>query len=319
MTKENLFKKILAEIRDLSADEPDADRQKKATIKREVKHIRRVTKRGEKSLAHGSEAFETHVLSEKDIEITREVIQGVFHESSNAPTHTAIAETPSFKCFGCGARIPKDPVRCPECGVKYVNDPLGEAVDENLEDTAMAPSELLARGILKEGSISFAHFDVSSGIVTYLQSDEEETDYGLECHGCGAVTQFGTDRCPLCGRSFDEDDTGLVGILAGLKFDLDCDNELDCPSCGEHVVADGGRCPSCKEIINLRSSHIQDAGVLTVLNERNIVFVHLDVWNGDLWFARKMEWRKTGDTESVHLESISRVGFEHDWQSLARM
>jgi hypothetical protein len=62
-----------------------------------------------------------------------------------------------------------------------------------------------------------------------------------------------------------------------------------------------------------------DAGVIPVLKESDIVFVHLDAWNGDLWFAQKMKLRKADRTESIHLDSVSKVAFEHDWQSLARI
>jgi hypothetical protein len=200
-----------------------------------------------------------------------------------------------------------------------VGDPRGEALDEGQAPERATPLSSEFVGIVKEGSMAFVHFDPVTGVATCLRAEEGDTDFGLECHNCGAVTLLGLNRCPICGHDFDEDDTGLIGLLEGLKFDLDDDKELDCPSCGEHIVIDGGRCPSCKEIITLRFARGPDAGVRSVLKERNVVFVHLDVTNGDLWFSTKLRPRKAEVNQSVHLDSISKGSFVDNWKSLARI
>jgi rubrerythrin len=304
---------------DSPADEHDEDRPKTATVTQEVKHLRRVIKRGEKALKHRSEALENEKVTDKELEITREVLEGIPVPPRPSPAVAAVPRIPSFNCFSCGERIPRDSVRCPGCSVLYVQDPTGEAVDESQEPSSEPPLGDECVGIVKEGTTWFVHFDPTSSVVTYLRTDEEDTDFGLECRNCGTVTQFDADRCPVCGHSFDDADTGLVGLLEGLKFDLDNDKELDCPSCGEHIVVESGRCPSCKEMIRYSNPRSGDAGVIPVLRESDIVFVHLDAWNGDLWFAQKMKLRKADRTESVHLDSVSKVAFEHDWQSLARI
>ena len=303
---------------DPTADEQEENHPRARRLKHEVKHLRRVPKRGEKARKHMSEALEQDRLTEKDFEITREVLGGLTDSPAPAPPFTAIPEVPSFPCFECGAVIPKDSIRCPKCEVLYIRDPKGEAEDASIVHMDKESLEWEHADIFKEGATAFAHFDFSSGIVNCLEADED-ADFGYECLHCGAVTQFGIPRCPLCGHSFDEDDTGLVGLLEGIKFDLDEDKELNCPSCGEHIVVDGGICPSCKEVIIYRSANSPDAGVLTILKQKDVVFVHLDVRNGDLWFARKMRLQKTGDIQSVHLDSISKGGFNHDWKSLVRI
>jgi len=304
---------------DPTADEQQEGHPQVVTVKREVKHLRRIPKRGEKALKHMSEALQMDDVSEEELEIIRQVVEGVSNPSHPTPPKTAVPEVPTFTCFECGTRIPRDSVRCPSCKVLYVSDLKGEAIDEELLHKEETPVDGERAKVFKEGVMSFAHYDMGTGIVTCLQAEEGDTDFGLECHNCGAVTQFGIDKCPLCGHSFDEWDTGLIGLLEGLKFDLDDDKELDCPLCGEHVIVDNGRCPSCKEMIAYRSKHSPDAVVLPILKEKDVVFVHVNILNEELWFARKVKFRKTSDTETVHLESVSKSGFDHDWKSLARI
>ena len=304
---------------DSTADEHEDDRPKQEVVRREVKHLRRITKRGEKALGHMSEALERERVTEKDLDITKEVLGGITKTPNQEPPKAATPTVPLFGCFECGARIPRDSVRCPECGILYVQDPKDEALDVSFAAKEQTLADGEGRAVFADRSMSFAHFDIKSGMMTCLQTDGEETDFGLECHNCGALTQFGTDKCPLCHHSFDEWDTGLIGLLDGLKFDLDEDKELNCPMCGEHVVVDGGRCPSCKETITYRSKNSPDAVVQPLLKEKDVIFVHLDVVNDDLWFATKVRPRKVNDTQSYHLDSISKPGFEHEWKSLARI
>lgn len=305
-------------FRDDTADEHDEAEPKIITVKQEVRHLRRVAKRGEKALRHMSDSFKEEV-TEKGLEITREILESVAKSPGPPPPAEKTPAVPAFSCLKCAAKIPKDSVRCPECDVLYVQDPKGIAVDESVvraEEIAL-PDD--GKGIVDSDTTAFAHFDTSSGVLTCLQSDDIEADFGLECRNCNTVTQFGTDRCPICGHDFDEWDTGLVSLLDGLKFDLDDDRELDCPSCGEHVLAENGMCPSCKEIIRSSNLRSTDARVLPIFQEKDLVFVHLDVANGDFWFARKLKGRKIADTQSVHLDSIGKGGFNQDWKSLARI
>lgn len=302
-----------------TADEPEEDTPKVETVKREVKHLRRITKRGEMAIGHMSETLEREKFTQKDLDITREVLGGISETPIVVPPKVASPAVPSFGCFECGTRIPRDSERCPNCGIQYVKDPKNEAVDVTIVSDDRALSDAEAAGVFAQKSMSFAHFDLKSGVVTCLRTDGEETDFGLECHNCGATTQFGTDKCPLCGHSFDEWDTGLVGLLDGLKFDLDDDKELDCPLCGEHVVVESGKCPSCKEVITYRSKNSPDIVVQPLLTEKDVVFVHFDVLNDDLWFATKVRPKKTAEVRTFHLDSISKDGFEHDWKSLARI
>jgi rubrerythrin len=302
-----------------SADELDAEGPKTVTKRVEVVHLRRVVKRGEKAVRHRSETLERDAVSERDLEITRNVVENVSRPVAPAPVDASAQTVPKFRCFECGTLMPADAVRCPKCDVLYVRDLADVAVDEATAEKDSLPLEGGEADLLQEGETSFVHFCPVRGEVTCLENDEGESDFGLECQGCGTVTQLGVDRCPICGCDFEEEDAGLLHLLEGLKFDLDDDKELDCPSCGEHVVAKDARCPSCGEPICFRFARSKEAAVLPVLKERDILFVHLDVMSGDLHFAKKVRFKRTSTVQSVHLDSMTKSAFEHDWQSIARI
>ena len=304
--------------------EPPADNEshhhsETDAVRLEVKHLRRVVKRGDRAIKHMSETLESEKVTQKDIEVTKEILRGVSNLPGTTPSRPVSRGASTFACFECGARIPYDSVRCPQCGVLYVQDPNGVVVDEVPSDQDEAAFWIEDASVFNKGVVALVHFDTSTGIVTCLQSDGRETDWGLECHNCGAVVQFMTDRCPLCGHSFDESDTGLVGLLTGLKFDLDGDKELDCPSCGHHVVAEEGLCPICKEMIAWRNDRAADAVVLPLLDEKDVIFVHLDVWNDEIWFASKVKFRRKKKDDSIHLDVITKSDFEHEWKGLTRI
>lgn len=316
-TEDSAGKKKHRWFRGSSTDELDDETSKVVTKKIEVIHLRRVMKRGERAVRHRSETLARDKVSERDLEITKEVIENI----SRPPplTEAAVAKVLTFDCFECGRPIPFDTIRCPKCGILYVRDPRDIALDETVAARDDASFENGDDRLMEDGAASFVHFTPIRGEVTCLENDEGESDFGLECQSCGTVTQLGVDRCPICGHDFEEEDTGLMHLLEGLKFDLDYDKELDCPSCGEHVVVENARCPSCGEPISFRFARSQDAAVQPVLKERDVLFVHLDVISGDLHFAKKVRFKKTSAVQSMRLDTISNSGFEHDWQSLARI
>ncbi len=317
MTPEKSPKKKHLFHLDLGRGETERPREDERPDTPKGKRLRRVVKLGEKGVKHGSEMLEKDEFSEKDLAITMEVVTGVSRGPEQTEHMPAQHMTPTFACLDCGAIIPVGSVRCPACNILYVDDPSGDGAggDSNLE----REESLEWDTVLKDKSMAFVHFDVDTGNVTCLEMGQEESDFGLECHNCGAVTVFATSKCPLCGHSFDDDDTGLVMLLEGLKFDLDGDTEMDCPSCGEHVVVDGQRCPSCKEVINPPTSHNEAAGVLTLLKERNVVFVHLDIARGDLYFASRTKAKEAPVQQRVHLDSIGNLNLDNEWKGLARV
>jgi len=229
-------------------------------------------------------------------------------DRNSSPVHPP--GRPSFPCANCGAVIPEGSVRCPSCNILYVDDLAGDSSEIDPDPT---PEEVLEGDtILENGSMAFVHFGIDTGKVTCLQMDQETSDFGLECSNCGVVSEFCTSKCPLCGHGFGRDDPGLVALLEGLKFDLDGDAELDCPSCGEHVKTEGQSCPSCNEFINPPASHNDTTGVLTILKDRDVVFVHLDVQSGDLSFASRTGADVKPEQQRVHLDSIDSIGLAEE-------
>jgi RNA polymerase subunit RPABC4/transcription elongation factor Spt4 len=309
-----LRKKRLVRI-DSGDNQSEGPQEDKNSANPAGRRLRKVVRLGDRTTTHGSEMHEDQP-SEKILATTAVAANGV----SNEPTRTTPSpppERPSFPCMNCGAVIPVGSVRCPACNILYVDDLAGNS---NETDPDPTPEEVLkGETILKDKSMAFVHFGVDTGKVTCLQKDQDASDFGLECSNCGVVSEFCTNKCPLCGHDFGEDDTGLVALLEGLKFDLDGDSELDCPSCGEHVKAEGQSCPTCKEFINPPTSHNDAAGVLTILKDRNVVFVHLDVLDGDLSFASKTGAEAQPEQQRVHLDSTDSHGLDDDRKGLARV
>lgn len=266
-----------------------------------LRRQRKLVRPGDGATAHGPETTEKDQHSDKESATSEVIEKGVTNEPAGV-IPMAASEQPNFACIECGAAIPIGSVRCPSCNILYVDDPAGESGEADHDSTT--EDGLKGDTILNDKSMAFVHFGVDTGRVTCLQMDQNESEFGLECGNCGVVSEFCTSRCPVCGHDFNEDDTGLVALLEGFKFDLDGDGELDCPSCGEHVKIDGQNCPSCREFINPPTSHNDAAGVLNILKDRNVVFVHLDVLNGDLSFASKFGADAQPEQQRVHLETI---------------
>ncbi len=300
------------------AQDEDTTEESTPTVKVEVKHLRRVVKLKPRARRHGSEAFQEQVTQE-DLKITQEVM-GSLDSLQSAPEETDEDAIGTFACFECGEEIEMYTERCPKCGVLYIVDPTGGAAQDDPEPDG---TETLGyddvERLVKEGTASCIHLEVTSGKIHYLSKDEEDPDFGLECHNCGAVIQFGTDRCPMCGKEFE--DEGLLSLLDGLKFDPDNDGQMECPSCGEHIDLDNGLCPKCHELIRARDPQGLEARVLPLLDAKNIIFVHLDAASGELQFVQKFVRRKTVVDTGIHLESLGSDTFQtgREWKGLQRI
>ena len=97
------------------------------------------------------------------------------------------------------------------------------------------------------------------------------------------------------------EDEGLVGLLMGMKFDRDNDSSLNCPSCGEDISIEKGLCQKCHELIRAKDPHSFEARVLPVIEDKNVVYVHLDVTTGAFTFVRKTARQKV-ELREINLE-----------------
>lgn len=289
----------------------EAEPAKTMTVKQETKKLRRVMKTGKMARKHGSEAFKAPALTQKDVQITEQVMESVTPSAPFAPSGDD-----TFACVQCGAMIPKDVERCPVCQALYVKDVSDEALDEAEEAEIALEDD--AESFMANEATPCIHFDADTGTISYLESDDSDPDYMLECSHCGTAIQFNTDRCPICGTKLDVVDTGIVGLFTDMEFGReDPEEEMDCPLCGEHVTLVQGSCPACHEKVE-GSGSVEK--VKPVVRGDNVVFMHLDVESGELNYLQRLAKKLGFEQMTVHLDGIGRgSGFEKDWKSLSRI
>lgn len=187
----------------------------------------------------------------------------------------------SFTCFQCGAQVPFDTDRCPQCRSFYVKDVRDEEIDELLRAESTGESAL-GDFVDAHGS-SMVHFDTEIGLMHLLEDDRTDPGFVSECSRCGTVVELDTDRCPMCGATLTLEDHGLVRIFKDMDIAPGPVEEADCPYCGEHVTLESGHCPVCDKILDVR-----DGGrdpllkVCPVLLADNVVFMHLDIGTGEI-------------------------------------
>lgn len=290
----------------------DAKPVKTMTVTQETKKLRRVMKTGKMAMKHGSEAFQATAMTQKDVQITEQVMESVSPSVPTAPQRTR--ET--FKCVQCGSEVPVEAERCPVCLSLYIKDVSDEALDE--VEAAETALEEDADAFLATESTPCIHFDADTGTISYLENDNSDPDFMLECSHCGTAVQFTIDKCPICRTKLDVKDTGIVGLVADMEFgENDLEEELDCPVCGEHVSLVQGACPACHEKVEGADSAKK---VEPVVHGDNVVFMHLDVETGELNYLQRLAKRLGFEQMTVHLDGIGKGGgFEKDWKSLSRI
>jgi hypothetical protein len=296
-----------------SKEKPEVEPET-VTVKEETKKIKRVVKLGPKGMKHGSEAFKPEPMTEEDIKITEQVFDGI------APTNDAPApkDEDTFPCVECGAAVPKTADRCPRCHAHYIQDVADEDLDMGPEGDEVHLTEDAEEFLNKEG-VPCIHFDAETGTISYLENDDSEPDFMLECTHCGTAIQFDTDRCPICGTKLDPVDTGIVGLFSDMKFDDENSKDMDCPSCGEKVTLVNGKCPECGEIVRDWDAVEVVEKVDPVIHTDNVVFLHLDVESGELNYLQKLAKKLGFEQLTVHLDGIGKDRFDQDWKSLSRI
>ena len=290
----------------------DIEPVKTMTVRQETKKLRRVMKTGKMARKHGSEAFQATAMTQKDVQITEQVMESVAPSMPTPPQATQ--ET--FTCVQCGAEVPLAAERCPICQTLYIKDVSDEALDEvAAAETALEDN---ADAFMATEATPCIHFDADTGTISYLENDDSDPDFMLECSHCGTAVQFNIDKCPICGTKLDVTDTGIVSLFADMDFgENDLEEELDCPFCGDHVFLVQGTCPACHEKIQGADS----AGKIEpVVHGDNVVFMHLDVETGELNYLQRLAKRLGFEQMTVHLDGIGRSGgFDKDWKSLSRV
>jgi len=291
----------------------DTEPAKTMTVKQETKKLRRVMKTGKMARKHGSEAFQATAMTQKDVQITEQVMESVAPSMPSTPPQKT---QDTFTCVQCGAEVPLEAERCPNCQSLYIKDVSDEALDEI--EAAEGALEADFDAVMANEATPCIHFDADTGTISYLENDTSDPDFMLECSHCGTAVQFTIDRCPICGTKLDVKDTGIVGLFADMEFgENDLEEELDCQLCGEHVSLVQGACPACHEKVEGADS----AGKINpVVHGDNVVFMHLDVQTGELNYLQRLAKRLGFEQMTVHLDGIGKGGgFEKDWKSLSRI
>ena len=293
----------------------ESEEVKTVTVREEKRKIKRIVKPGPKAIKHASEAFKAPVVTEEQIKITEQVMEGV---APVAQAHTPKMEE-TFTCVQCGAQVPKTSERCPKCHALYIKDIPDE--DFGIDESSLQDDQLTddAESFLNKDGVPCIHFDAETGTISYLESDEREPDFMLECSHCGTAVQFSTDRCPICGTRLDVVDTGIVSLFSDMKFDDEREDDLDCPLCGEHVTLVNGRCTACGEVVLGGDMNDSTDKVDPVIRTDNVVFLHLDVKTGELNYLQRLAKKLGFEQLTVHLDDIGRSGFDEDWKSLSRI
>lgn len=304
----------------------DGESPKKVTLKVEKNVKRKVLKLGKMARHHASEAFEPDKVTRKDMEITREVVEGVQGSPEEPVTDKPVpfaepAAPETFICVQCGANVPVGAENCPSCECHYVSN-VSEEQLRDLEDAEREVREETlpdAGGMIGRKEVPCVHFNAEEGTVSYLQDDHETANVSAVCSNCDTEIEFDVDRCPICGTKLTKMENGLVGLVDGIEFDNDDSPEMECPFCGEHVVLADGICPSCKETVQPAGNGGQSEKVDPVIHMDNVVFLHLDVSTGEVNYLQRLARNRGFEQVTVKLDGIGHGGFDKDWKSLSRV
>jgi rubrerythrin len=294
------------------------------TVREEKKTLVRVVKAKPKAVKHRADVLERKAVSEREMKITSDVVQRVTSPSgtvpANAPAASRQPRVRMFECPECGARIPEESEMCPVCHIKYLKDLCPEALaelDRAMSEATRELSDLIE--IRDVDSLPVLHFDTLEGIMNFLEEDDSDSEFVLECPHCSAAVQLDVEKCPICGTALESGDVGILSLLRGTDFDSCEMSELECPQCGEHVRLVKGTCPVCDSLIVDPEGSGDEKKLVPIVGTDNIVFVHIDLEKGDLNYVQKHLSKVALDHISIQLEQIGSGGFDQEWKGLSRI
>lgn len=291
------------------------------TVKEEKKTLVRIVKAKPKAIKHRADVLDKKTVTEDEMRITKSVVEKISsspeRQVQRGPRSTQRVVPKTFACAQCGAPVPLDADACPRCRVRYIRDIPDEALAELDLAEQLDEEELME--IKDINDLPVLHFDAMDGLMHYLEHDEGESEFVLECNNCGTLVQLDIGRCPLCGAPLGVTDAGLVSIIAGTGFNEERMSELECPSCGEHVVLVEGACPLCDAVIEGPEGSEADDKTIPLIQTENVVFVHLDLETGDLNYLQRHLNKMSVEHMSIHLDGIGNDGFDKNWEGLSRI
>ena len=228
------------------------------------------------------------------------------------------AVDPGFACLECGSLVPPSTDRCPKCSMLYVKD-FGEGDLTKLE-SADGGLGTDSSEVISKGQVPCVHFDLESGTISYVESDDRTPEIEVECTGCGTLVGFDAGKRPICGTEIEAKDVGLVSLISGAEFAGDGLGDIGCPLCGEKGSLVDGKCPSCGEIVCEDNPKDPSGNVEPVVRNENVVFLHLDVESGEVNYLQRLSRKLGFEQLTVKLNGIGNRGFdrEPDMNSVSR-
>lgn len=194
---------------------------------------------------------------------------------------------PLFRCLKCATLVPLDSERCPKCGTVYVKDEISAEAEEAEIDAELALDDLFedVTPLFEQDELGCGYFDVDHGIVAYIEPRHGSKDAVFECLNCRTVLEFQADKCPFCKSPLHKIEDGIVeivnGVIVGKDLDLEISRDVFCPICGDLLALDDGHCIVCETKL-VSPSNEALSSLCPVVPFNNLVFLHLDVENGDL-------------------------------------
>lgn len=224
-----------------------------------------------------------------------------------------------FTCPRCGALVMANIDECPYCRARHIPDHLQDDRGEYAEGDLSGPEKKIFS--FEDEKITCGHFDVENGIIFYAEDSEDDVSKGLcKCGNCGVHLKFLTLKCPLCGNDIHGEMSEIAESFfdaeVGEELEEQLDSELTCPVCGELAHLRNGRCTKC----NTQLISIEDdprCRIRPILSLDSLVFVHLNVANGEVRYFRKGEKRLI--TDSFTLELVEGDKNDIDWENLGEM
>jgi len=234
-------------------------------------------------------------------------------EEIKVPARLELKSIPIFRCLKCATLVPLDSERCPKCGTAYVKDEISAEAEEAEIDAELALDDIFedVSPLFKQDELGCGYFDVDHGIVAYIEPRHGSKDAIFECLNCKTILEFEAERCPFCNEPLKKIEEGTVeivnGVIVGEDLDMEISRDIFCPICGDLLALEGGHCIVCET--KLVSPSDEDLSYLCpVVPSNNLVFLHLDVENGDLNYLSKSEEPSCEET----LEPPAEDSFDDD-------
>jgi RNA polymerase subunit RPABC4/transcription elongation factor Spt4 len=262
-------------MRDLPEDSIESDAEPESRSSRK-KVVRRVVRPRQSEPAEQPVPF---ITPEKKIdELTRPELKSL----------------PIFRCLKCATLVPLDSERCPKCGTAYIKDEISKETEEAEIDAELDLDDSLedVSPLFEQDELGCGYFDVENGIVAYVEPRHGSKDVVFECLNCKTVLEFEAKRCPFCNEPLKKIEEGIIeivnGVIVGEDLDMEISRDIFCPICGDLLALENGHCIVCET--KLVSQPDENLALLCpIVPSNNLIFLHLNVENGDLNYLSNSE------------------------------